>query len=234
MPPRQRCRRSTRTSPNGPRRPASQHAGGHLQSTRRPREATMIIDCHGHYTTSPRQHEAWRTEQIAAHGEGRLAPPRPRSATTRSAPASWTASSSCSRSAAPTSRSSRRARAGMGHHLGDAATSAALDRAHCNELIHRVCTLFPRQLRRRVHAAADRRRVAAQLHRRAGALRASIRLRRLQPEPRSLRRLLEGSAAHRPLLVSAVREDGRARRAGDDPRQRVLQSGVPHHRRRTT
>ena len=37
----------------------------------------MIIDCHGHYTTSPRQHEAWRTEQIAAQKEGRAAPPRP-------------------------------------------------------------------------------------------------------------------------------------------------------------
>ena len=37
----------------------------------------MIIDCHGHYTTSPRQHEAWRQEQIAAHKEGRSAPPRP-------------------------------------------------------------------------------------------------------------------------------------------------------------
>ncbi|HXR89051.1 MAG TPA: hypothetical protein VN750_02090, partial [Steroidobacteraceae bacterium] len=37
----------------------------------------MIIDCHGHYTTSPRQHEAWRTEQVTAHGEGRPAPPRP-------------------------------------------------------------------------------------------------------------------------------------------------------------
>ena len=24
----------------------------------------MIIDCHGHYTLSPRQHEGWRNEQI--------------------------------------------------------------------------------------------------------------------------------------------------------------------------
>ena len=27
----------------------------------------MIIDCHGHYTTSPRQHEGWRQRQIEAH-----------------------------------------------------------------------------------------------------------------------------------------------------------------------
>ena len=49
----------------------------------------MIIDCHGHYTTSPRQHEAWRTEQVAAHGEGQAgaAPPGDH-ATTRSVPVS--------------------------------------------------------------------------------------------------------------------------------------------------
>ena len=34
------------------------------------------------------------------------------------------------------------------------------------------------------------------------------------------------SAAHRQMVVSALREDGRARRAGDDPRQRLLQSGT--------
>ena len=27
----------------------------------------MIIDCHGHYTTAPAQHEAWRRQQIEAH-----------------------------------------------------------------------------------------------------------------------------------------------------------------------
>ena len=38
----------------------------------------MIIDCHGHYTTSPRQHEGWRGEQIEAHKAGKPPPPRPR------------------------------------------------------------------------------------------------------------------------------------------------------------
>ena len=33
--------------------------------------------------------------------------------------------------------------AGMGHHLGDAATSEGWASA-CNELIHRVCSLFPK------------------------------------------------------------------------------------------
>jgi 4-oxalmesaconate hydratase len=38
----------------------------------------MIIDCHGHYTTSPRQHEAWRGEQIEAHKAGKPPPRRPK------------------------------------------------------------------------------------------------------------------------------------------------------------
>ena len=37
----------------------------------------MIIDCHGHYTTSPPQHEAWRAQQIAALKNGGSPPPRP-------------------------------------------------------------------------------------------------------------------------------------------------------------
>src|SRR6478609_8479199 len=37
----------------------------------------MIIDCHGHYTTSPPQHEAWRAKQIAALKDGTSPPPRP-------------------------------------------------------------------------------------------------------------------------------------------------------------
>src|SRR5712664_2468395 len=37
----------------------------------------MIIDCHGHYTTAPRQHEGWRSQQIEAHAAGQSPPPRP-------------------------------------------------------------------------------------------------------------------------------------------------------------
>lgn len=37
----------------------------------------MIIDCHGHYTTSPPEHEAWRKDQVAALKEGSAVPPRP-------------------------------------------------------------------------------------------------------------------------------------------------------------
>ena len=36
----------------------------------------MIIDCHGHYTTSPPEHEAWRAAQVQAVQEGAPVPPR--------------------------------------------------------------------------------------------------------------------------------------------------------------
>ena len=103
----------------------------------------MIIDCHGHYTTSPRQHEAWRTEQIAAHKEGRAAPPRPTISDDeiRASIVDGQLKLQRERGTDLTIFSPRAA--GMSHHLGDAGTSEAWASA-CNELIHRVCTLFPR------------------------------------------------------------------------------------------
>ena len=37
----------------------------------------MIIDCHGHYTTSPAQHQTWREAQLAAFASGNAAPAYP-------------------------------------------------------------------------------------------------------------------------------------------------------------
>ena len=37
----------------------------------------MIIDCHGHYTTAPAAHTAWREAQKAAYKAGEAAPPYP-------------------------------------------------------------------------------------------------------------------------------------------------------------
>ena len=118
----------------------------------------------------------------------------------------------------------------MAHHIGNATTSLEWSRV-CNDLIRRVCTLYPGQFRRRLPAAAVARRAARELHPGARALRQRARLHRLQPEPGSVGRVLEGAAAHRPLVVSALREDGRARRAGDGPRQHVVQSVLPRDRR---
>jgi 4-oxalmesaconate hydratase len=103
----------------------------------------MIIDCHGHYTTAPRQHEGWRREQIEAHAAGKAAPPRPTMTDDeiRESIENGQLRLQRERSTDLTIFSPRAA--GMGHHLGDAATSEAWAAA-CNELIHRVCSLFPK------------------------------------------------------------------------------------------
>ena len=38
---------------------------------------TLIIDCHGHYTTAPPQHDQWRDAQKAAFKDGSTPPPYP-------------------------------------------------------------------------------------------------------------------------------------------------------------
>ena len=103
----------------------------------------MIIDCHGHYTTAPRQHEGWRNEQIEAHKAGKPPPPRPRMTDDeiRETIVGGQLKVQRERGTDLTIFSPRAA--GMGHHLGDATTSEAWAGA-CNELIHRVCCLFPK------------------------------------------------------------------------------------------
>jgi 4-oxalmesaconate hydratase len=102
----------------------------------------MIIDCHGHYTTAPKQHEAWRTQQIAAHDAKAAIPPRPTMTDDeiRETIINGQLRIQKERGTDLTIFSPRAA--GMSHHLGDAATSAQWARA-CNDLIQRVCTLFP-------------------------------------------------------------------------------------------
>jgi 4-oxalmesaconate hydratase len=97
----------------------------------------MIVDCHGHYTTAPQALWDWRKKQVAGQkpdvlkisddeiresiekNQLRLQKERGYDVTFFSP------------------------RAGsMEHHVGDAKTSADWSRV-CNELIHRVCTLYP-------------------------------------------------------------------------------------------
>ena len=103
----------------------------------------MVIDCHGHYTTAPKQLQAFRDEQIAALKDPKAAPPKTLASIT---------DDQLRESVQPqlkfqTDRGtdvtifSPRASA-MAHHIGDATTSLDWTR-HCNDLIHRVCTLFP-------------------------------------------------------------------------------------------
>lgn len=103
----------------------------------------MIIDCHGHYTTSPPEHEAWRTAQAAAVKEGDSVPARPRIADDqiRSSIEGGQLRIQRERGTDLTIFSPRAA--GMGHHLSTAEANAVWSR-ECNDLIHRACTLFPR------------------------------------------------------------------------------------------
>ena len=103
----------------------------------------MIIDCHGHYTTAPAAHEDWRKAQIEALEKGEAAPPRPTMTDDelRETIRNGQLKVQKERGTDLTIFSPRAA--GMGHHLGDASTSEPWATA-CNELIHRICTLFPR------------------------------------------------------------------------------------------
>jgi 4-oxalmesaconate hydratase len=102
----------------------------------------MVIDCHGHYTTAPKELQTFRDAQIAGLKDPSM-----------SAPGPVTVSDDQLRESVQpqlkfqTDRGtdvtifSPRASA-MAHHIGDARTSLGWSR-QCNDLIHRVCELFP-------------------------------------------------------------------------------------------
>jgi 4-oxalmesaconate hydratase len=105
----------------------------------------MIIDCHGHYTTAPKALEAWRKSQIAALAEKSHAPAKGTLAITddeiRESLEGAQLKLQRERGTDLTLFSPRAA--GMSHHIGDATTSQHWSE-HCNDLIHRVCALYPR------------------------------------------------------------------------------------------
>jgi 4-oxalmesaconate hydratase len=102
----------------------------------------MIIDCHGHYTTAPRAHTAWRQAQQAAFEAGVAAPAYPRIADDE-----IRASIDGGQLKLMTERGvdltifSPRASA-MGHDFGDEAVSIAWAQVS-NDLIARVVQLYP-------------------------------------------------------------------------------------------
>jgi 4-oxalmesaconate hydratase len=102
----------------------------------------MIIDCHGHYTTAPAAHTAWREEQIAAWQAGTTPPPYPSISDDE---IRETIESSQLRlmeeRGIDVTLFSPRASA-MAPHIGDAAVSLEWSR-RCNDLVHRVATLYP-------------------------------------------------------------------------------------------
>src|SRR5688572_32456559 len=102
----------------------------------------MIIDCHGHYTTAPKQLQAYRDGQIAALKAG--------SAAERGV---LTISDDELRESVQPQLTFQRDRgtdltifspraSAMSHHIGDATTSLHWSQ-HCNDLIYRVCMLYP-------------------------------------------------------------------------------------------
>ena len=98
----------------------------------------MIIDCHGHYTTAPAALWDWRKRQVAGQAPGAL----------KISDDELRESLEAAQLRLQRERGSDLTffspRAGsMEHHVGDAAISQAWSR-ECNELIHRVCTIYPR------------------------------------------------------------------------------------------
>jgi 4-oxalmesaconate hydratase len=102
----------------------------------------VIIDCHGHYTTAPAAHTAWRQGQVEAWHAGTTPPPYPAISDDE---IRETIGSSQLRlmdeRGIDVTLFSPRASA-MAPHVGDPAVSLEWSR-RSNDLVHRVATLYP-------------------------------------------------------------------------------------------
>jgi 4-oxalmesaconate hydratase len=97
----------------------------------------MIIDCHGHYTTAPQALWDWRRKQVAGQAPDAL---KISEQEIRDSLEGAQLKLQRERGSDLTFFSPRAG--SMEHHVGDAAVSAAWSR-ECNDLIHRVCSLYP-------------------------------------------------------------------------------------------
>ena len=104
----------------------------------------MIIDIHGHYTTEPSELEAWRDRQLAglADPSRTLKEPKPDISDDqiRESIETGQLKQIIARGGNITLFSPRAS--GMAHHVGTPEISLAWTRVS-NDLIHRVCTLYP-------------------------------------------------------------------------------------------
>ena len=104
----------------------------------------MIIDCHGHYTTAPKQLEVWRNAQIAALGNPAHGPKVSDLIITDDELRETIESNQLrlmqSRGSDVTIFSPRASF--MAHHIGNFNTSSTWA-AICNELCYRISTLYP-------------------------------------------------------------------------------------------
>jgi 4-oxalmesaconate hydratase len=103
----------------------------------------VIIDCHGHYTTAPAALQVFRDAQLAAWKGGGAAPADPPISDDEIRDSLEQAQLKLQRERGTDLTIFSPRASAMGHHLGDAAVSARWSRV-CNDLIHRVCNLYPR------------------------------------------------------------------------------------------
>jgi 4-oxalmesaconate hydratase len=105
----------------------------------------MIIDCHGHYTTAPKALQAYREAQIAGLKDPSWRPAKAALAISddeiRASIEGVQLKLQRERGTDLTIFSPRAS--GMGHHIGDATVSQYWSEI-CNDLIYRVCRLFPK------------------------------------------------------------------------------------------
>ena len=102
----------------------------------------MIIDCHGHYTTAPAAHTAWRDAQLAAFEAGQAAPRYPAISDDEIREIVETSQLRLmSERGIDMTVFSPRASA-MGHHIGDEGVSARWAQVS-NDLVARVVQLYP-------------------------------------------------------------------------------------------
>jgi len=104
----------------------------------------MIIDCHGHYTTAPAQLEAWRKRQVAAFEGGAALPHRDELVIADDEiRASLEGAQLRMQRERGTDLTIFSPRASfMAHHVGNEAVSREWS-GLCNDLVHRVCQLYP-------------------------------------------------------------------------------------------
>jgi 4-oxalmesaconate hydratase len=103
----------------------------------------LIIDCHGHYTTAPAGHQAFRDQQMARIKDPTLPPASPASISDdqiRETIETHQLKLQRQRGADITIFSPRAS--AMAHHIGDESVSQSWTRA-CNDLIKRVTDLYP-------------------------------------------------------------------------------------------
>jgi 4-oxalmesaconate hydratase len=103
----------------------------------------LIIDCHGHYTTAPAAHQAFRDQQMARIEQPTLPPASPARISDeeiRETIETQQLKLQRQRGADITIFSPRAS--AMAHHVGDESVSQSWTRA-CNDLIKRVTDLYP-------------------------------------------------------------------------------------------